>query len=291
MAEAHRHGVEVLLSLGGWGHDAAFAALVLDPAAETRFLEAVLALVEEFGYDGIDLDWEYPDSEGEIPGFERLSRRFRSGLDAIAARRGKPMLLTMAASSSPATLDWLSDTLLLETFDWVNVMTYDYAGAWTPFAGHHAPFLASPKAPGGQSVAATFEHLLGARGLPPERFALGLPLYGRMFSVAQPYAATEGTNAPGRSITFRKTPRLAAEGWTARWDEATKTPWLVEPSGAAVLGYDDARSIRLKTAWARRAGLRGVFFWEVSQDRTPDGGNPLQRAAESAWRDTQDPGR
>lgn len=285
VAEAHRAGVRVLISLGGWGHDATFAAIVLDPVAEQRLIDSVLELVEESGYDGVDLDWEYPDSREEIPGFERLAQSLRAGLDILAERRGDPTLLTMAAAAHPKTLEWLSNDFLLETMDWVNVMTYDYAGGWAAFAGHNAPFTPSIRAPieGRHSVTTTFEYLLKHRGLPPDRFALGLPLYGRAFTVEQPYENPTGTNEPGRSVTYSENRRLAAAGWTRVPDDETQTPWLRSPSGDRILGYDDADSIRRKTRWARQQRLRGVFFWEVSQDRLPEGGNPLQGAAKDAW--------
>ncbi|QDV74710.1 Chitinase A1 precursor [Botrimarina mediterranea] len=284
-AKAHRHGVRVLLSLGGWGWDAQFAAIVLDREAETHFVQSVLQLVDDADYDGIDLDWEYPDSREEVPGFERLTRRLRAGLDAIAERKGRPMQLTMASAAHPQTLEWLSNEFLLETMDWVNVMTYDYAGGWAGFAGHNAPFTPSSKTPADKrhSVTTTFEYLLEKRGLPPERLALGLPLYGRAFSVPQPYADTTDTDDPGRSKTYLQSQELIAQGWTRTWDDETQTPWLTSPARHAVISYDDAESIRLKTRWARDRGLRGVFFWEVSQDRLPGGGNPLQEAARSVW--------
>lgn len=284
VAEAHSHGVRVLLSVGGWGWDAQFAAMVLDGAAEHRYVEAVLTIVDENDYDGIDLDWEYPDSREEIPGFQRLAERLRAGLDAIGTRKGRSMELTMAAAAHPRTLAWLPDRLILETLDWVNVMTYDYAGGWTAFAGHHAPLQPSSKAPvsGRQSIETTFGYLLGERGLPPERFALGLPLYGRAFAVGEPYASTADTKDAGRAYTHLQVLDLAQAGWTRHWDAETQTPWLFAPERNIVLGYDDAESIRTKTRWAKRRGLRGVFFWEVSQDRNEAGDNTLQVAAKAA---------
>jgi chitinase len=58
------------------------------------------------------------------------------------------------------------------------------------------------------------------------------------------------------------------------------TPWLVAPDKSEIIGYDDAESIKLKTDWANKRGLRGVFFWQVDGDRMPDGSNPLQEAAQ-----------
>ena len=108
-----------------------------------RYTKAVIEIVDASDYDGIDLDWEYPDTKEEVAGFDRLARRFRKELDAIGRRKNRPMVLTMAASSNAGTLRWLGKELLLETMDWINVMTYDYAGAWTPYAGHNcaAPCL------------------------------------------------------------------------------------------------------------------------------------------------------
>lgn len=284
VAQAHRHRVRVLVSLGGWGWDAQFAQIVSNPAAETRFVKAVCTLVETNDYDGIDLDWEYPDSEDEAPGFERLARRLRAGLDAIAARKQRPMELTMAASASPGKLAWLSTDLLTRTMDWVNVMTYDYAGGWSSVAGHNAPFKTSSRAPEGadQSVTGTFDYLLKERRLPPEHFALGLPLYGRAFSVGEPYASIIGTEDAGRAVLFRQTLGLPGKGWQRIVDAETQAPWLLSANGDQLLGYDDAESVRRKTEWAKEQGLRGVFFWEVSQDRV-NGANPLQQAAKAAW--------
>jgi chitinase len=69
------------------------------------------------------------------------------------------------------------------------------------------------------------------------------------------------------------------QGWIRKWDDETKTPWLIAPNGSGVIGYDDPESVALKTEWAMKLGLRGVFFWEIGADRLPDGTNPLQQAA------------
>ena len=140
-------GVKVLVSLGGWGWDKQFAAIVSKPESEDRYVQSVIAIVKDNDYDGIDLDWEYPDTEKEVVGFERLVRRLRKQLNEIAAAKGRPMLVTMAAAANPGTLKWLGKDFLLETMDWINVMTYDYTGSWTNFAGHHSPLFASSKQP------------------------------------------------------------------------------------------------------------------------------------------------
>jgi len=280
-AQAHQARVKVLLSLGGWGWDKQFAAMVSKPEAEDRYVTSVLGMVDGFDYDGIDLDWEYPDTADEITGFERLTKRFRKQLDQLGVKKSRPMFQTMAAAASTNTLKWLPNELLLETMDWVNVMTYDMAGEWTDYAGHHSPLFASAKQPGSpRSTELSMKYLIERR-VPANRLALGIPLYGKGFSVSEPYTSTKN-KAQGRRPggQYSRLVQLQKEqGWIRQWDDETKNPWLVAPDRSAVIGYDDPESVALKTEWAMKLGLRGVFFWEINGDRLPDGTNPLQEAA------------
>ncbi len=292
--QAHAAGVKVLISLGGWGWDKQFATIVSHPEAEDRYVNAVISAVKESDYDGIDLDWEYPDTEKEVTGFERLVRRFRKALDELGTAKGRPMLVTMAASSNKGTLSWLRKDFLVETMDWINVMTYDYTGNWTDFAGHHSPLFASSKQPGApRSTALSMKYLLEERGLPANRLAVGIPLYGRGFNVSEPYASTK--NAPKTRVpdgNYSNLYRLEHEkGWKRTWDADTKNPWLTAPDQKIVIGYDDAKSVALKTEWAMKQGFRGVFFWQIAADLMPGDSNPLQEASRAKLDESQRPAR
>jgi chitinase len=287
-SEAHKAGVKVLLSLGGWGWDSQFASIVSKPEAEERYVKAVIGIVDEYDYDGLDLDWEYPDTKSEVVGFERLVRRLRGQLDALGQKKNRPMLLTMAVSSNAGTLNWLSKDVLLETMDWLNVMTYDFAGSWTSYAGHNSPLFASSKRPEGspRSTELTMKYLLEQKGLPASRLAVGIPLYGRGFAVSEPYASTK--NAPRRGRVpggnYSNIHKLQnEEHWVRQWDDETKNPWLIAPDKSAVIGYDDVESVSIKTEWAAKQGFRGIFFWQIGGDLLPDGANPLQEACRKKW--------
>jgi chitinase len=84
-------------------------------------------------------------------------------------------------------------------------------------------------------------------------------------------------------------PALLREGWTRKWDDETKTPWLLAPDRSKVIGYDDAESVAIKTDWAMQKGLRGVFFWQIAGDRLADGTNPLQEASRARLDAAQTP--
>ncbi len=289
---AHKAGVKVLLSLGGWGWDSQFASIASRPDAAERYVKAVMGIVDEYEYDGLDLDWEYPDTKNEIAGFERLARRFRGQLDALGQKKNRPMLLTMAVSANSGTLSWLSKDVLLETMDWLNVMTYDFAGSWTSYAGHNSPLFASSKQPDAsrRSTELTMKYLLEQKGMPANRLAVGIPLYGRGFAVSEPYASTK--NAPRRGRVpggnYSNIFKLQNEqGWARQWDDETKNPWLISPDKTVVIGYDDAESVANKTDWAVKQGFRGIFFWQIGGDLLPDGTNPLQEACRKKWDDTR----
>ncbi len=290
--EAHEHNVQVLISLGGWGYDKQFAEVATHPEAEDRYVAGVLKLVDDYDYDGIDFDWEYPDTDAEVVGFERMTRKFRAGVDAIGQRKHRTMRITMAMSSNNGTIRWLKTDFLVETMDWINVMTYDYTGDWADYAGHQSPLYGSSKQPGTKkrSTVATLEHLLNDRKVPPDRLALGIPLYGRGFPVAEPYASIK--DLPKKrsfSANYTKVAEHLAQGWTRTWDDETKNPWITAPDKSAILGYDDAESVTLKTDWATKHNLRGVFFWQIAADRMPDGTHPLQEASRKAWDARQKP--
>src|SRR5262249_52370608 len=198
-AAAHEDGVKVILSLGGCGSGRQFASIVSKPDAEDRYFASVMEIVDQSEYDGVDLDWEYPDTAEEVAGFERLTRRFRKALDELGGKKGRPMFVTMAASANPGTLKWLGKALPPEALDWINVMTYAFTGARTEYGGHPSPLFASTKQPGRpRSTELSMKYLLEERGLPADRLAVGIPLYGRGFNVAEPYASTKG--APKRQL-------------------------------------------------------------------------------------------
>jgi chitinase len=188
----------------------------------------------------------------------------------------------MAVNCHPARLKWLTNELLLENMDWINLMTYDFTGPWTDFAGHQSPLYASSKSPAGSkfSTESAIKYLLEDRLFPADRVTMGLPLYGRVFAVDTPYASTVAAPRPSReSVNYGQIVKLRKQRrWKSEWDDETKNPWLIAEDGSEVICYDDCRSIALKTEWAMKQSLRGVFFWQIAGDRLPDGSNPLQEA-------------
>lgn len=143
-------GVNVTLALGGWNDSQGdkYSRLVRNPAARAKFVRHAIQFIEKYGFEGLDLDWEYPvcwqtdckkgfpdEKEGFAELVKELSRAFKP--------RG--LLLSSAVSPSKKIIDAGYDVpTLAKYFDWISVMTYDFHGQWDKKTGHVAPLFYHP---------------------------------------------------------------------------------------------------------------------------------------------------
>ena len=268
IAQAHAHGVKVIASVGGAG--ANFDGNV-DPTVRAATVRALASLCATYGYDGIDLDWEFPDATTG-PAWGALVAELRVALDAI-----DPSLTISAATASGA---WYGDHLPdagLRALSWVGVMTYDYAGPWSATAGHESPLYPAAGGDGG-SVSESVQYFVKTRGIPADRVLLGLPFYG----AEQNPSGLGGTPvAPATSPEYRDiVGMIGTAGWSAAWDDGAKVPYLQRAASPGFLSYDDARSIGEKCAYGKSQSLKGAIVWHLAADRLADGTNPLLDAAQ-----------
>jgi GH18 family chitinase len=152
---AHKAGVKVLISVGGWGLDAQFEQMAADPKTRSVFVAGLCRFVSDYSLDGADIDWEYPDAGPSSQNFLALMRALRSALP-------KDRLLTAAV----VALGSNAEGIPVETFELVNflnLMVYD--GSETD----HSPY----------SYAVKSLDYWSTRGLPPEKTVLGVPFYAR----------------------------------------------------------------------------------------------------------------
>ncbi|MBX3275533.1 MAG: glycoside hydrolase family 18 protein [Sandaracinaceae bacterium] len=282
LKERHPH-LRTLISIGGWTWSARFSDAALTDASRRRFAESCTEFMVRYGFDGIDVDWEYPVGGGletnvtrpeDRRNYTLLLEEVRRALDARGAADGRHYLLTIAAPAGPTTLQNLELAELGRVLDWINVMTYDFNGAWGTHTGFNAPMRRYPgdPSPEGFDVDSAVRAYL-AGGVPPERLVLGVPFYGRTFAGAagadglgQPFRGpADGTWERGvvdwHDVRANYLPRM-----TRHWHAQARVPWLHDPSTGTFVSYDDAESLRIKRDYARELGLGGVMIWEMSSD-------------------------
>ncbi len=181
-------------------------------------------------------------------------------------------LLTIAAPAGGYTrieLDRIHAHL-----DFINLMTYDFAGPWSEHTGFNAalhPVAAHPEQP---SASAAVEAYLKA-GVPREKIVIGAPFYGRGWTgvknvdhgLFQPHdkKPVKGTHESGY-WSYRGLVKNELQQCERFWHDAAGVPWLFDAKRGLMITYDDPQSMKLKANFARDQNLGGVMFWELSGD-------------------------
>jgi len=291
-----RYGIKVTIAIGGWNDSLGgkFSRLVNDPAARAKFVKHVVEFVESHGFDGLDLDWEYPkcwqvdcsagpDSDKES--FALWVKELR------AAFEPKGLLLSAAVSPSKKVMDAGYDIpSIARDLDWIAVMTYDYHGHWDKKTGHVSPMYAHPEDDYDYfNTDFTMKYWM-ENGAPANKLVMGMPLYGQAFTLDK--SSENGLNAPakakGKAGEFTRAAGFLAyyeicdkiknQGWTIVEDEEGRLgPYAHQ--GRNWVGYDDVAMIKYKSEYIRKMGFAGGMVWALDLDdfknRCGEGHHPL----------------
>ncbi|MDX3184402.1 glycoside hydrolase family 18 protein [Streptomyces sp. NPDC053741] len=262
--------LKVIWSFGGWSWSGGFAEAAKNPAA---FAESCHSLVEDPRwadvFDGIDIDWEYPNACGLTCD---TSGRDAYGdlLSALRSKFGTDSLITSAITadgSDGGKIDAVDYAGAAQYLDWYNPMTYDFFGAFAaqgPTAPH-SPLTSYPGIPTeGFNSDAAISKLKGL-GIPAEKLLLGIGFYGRGWTgvtQSEPGGTATGA-APG-------TYEAGIEDYKVLKDSCPATGTVAGTAyahcGTDWWSYDTPATITTKMDYKNQQGLGGTFFWELSGD-------------------------
>ncbi len=271
--------LKTLISVGGWSWSDQFSDAALTAESRAKFARSCVAFMQQYGFDGIDIDWEYPTGGGMIPGagrpddtvnFTRLLAELRAQLDAQGAQDGVHYLLTIAAPTGPGNYSKIQLDQIHPYLDWINVMSYDFHGSWDTITNFNAPLYspANDPAAGANTDAALSAYL--AAGIPAEKLVVGVPFYGRgWIGVADHqhglYQPASGPTTPD-AFSYRDIVTDYLNRYPRYWQDEAQVPWLYSAEDGIMISYDDPESLAIKAAYVKDHGFGGVMFWELSQD-------------------------
>jgi chitinase len=243
-----------------------------------------VALMTQYGFDGLDIDWEFPVEGGLDDGrpadkrnFTLLLARLRYQLDQQGLRDDRHYLLTIAAPQSIQFYENMELSRIHEHLDWLNLMTYTYNGGWSEATNHHAPLFASAADPSEYradfNVDATVRAYLAA-GVPPEKLVIGLPFYGHGWSgvenvnhgLFQPFEGLPEATWGDGIYDYADLSANYVGVFIRFWDPSAQVPWLYSASDQIMISYDDPTSLRAKADYVRAHTLGGVMIWELAYD-------------------------
>ncbi|EXJ94626.1 chitinase [Capronia coronata CBS 617.96] len=275
LQKKRNRNLKVLLSIGGWTYSSNFAQPASTESGRRRFAESAVKIVEDLGFDGLDVDWEYPKNQHEAEDFVKLLDETRRALDDAAAATATTehqhprFYLTVACPAGPSNFEKLKIAEMDHLLDFWNLMAYDYAGSWDQRAGHQAnlfPSRSHPETTPFNTIAAV-EHYT-RHGVHPSKIVLGMPLYGRAFT------STEGLGYPYNGVgegsweqgvwDYKALPKPDS---SEHHDPEIGASWSYTPSTKTMISYDTPAVVAQKAAFVRDYGLGGGMWWESSGDK------------------------
>ena len=255
----HNNNRKFILALGGWGHTEGFVSSTSTYELRSTFISSIIDKIIAYGYDGVDIDWEYPQTTQQ----KNNLTYFIEELDSVLYDFDPELLITMAVPISNWSGQWLDMSALRPHVDFFNAMTYDIHGSWSSNAGHNSPLYQSPPGDADGSVETGINYLVNTRGLPENKINMGIPFWGKKYN-----ASTINGSFTGSVIDmyYSEILPLIGNGWTYEWDNIAKCPFLVKEDQSKIITFDDPISIQHKCEFAQSRNLGGVMVWALGYD-------------------------
>ncbi|KAI4665051.1 uncharacterized protein J4E79_003350 [Alternaria viburni] len=293
--KAKNRNLKVLLSVGGWTYTNVAKHMdgpMATAAGRQRFASSCVELIRDYGFDGIDVDWEYPTDKEQGKQLLALLKEIRSHMDEYAdtlvyedesGGELKPkFLLTIASPAGEKNYKHLPLKEISAVTDFINLMAYDYAGSWDNQTGHQSNLYPSTSTPlstpfNTASVLAAYS----AAGVLSSKLNLGMPLYGRSFTNTQGLGASFsgiGTGSFERGVyDFKDLPLAGAQEY---YDEEAGATYSYDEASGEFVSYDTVAMALKKVDYIAEQGLGGAMWWEISGDRTDDSGSIVTNVVE-----------
>ncbi|MEV6632078.1 glycoside hydrolase family 18 protein [Actinoplanes sp. NPDC051470] len=284
--------LRVLISLGGWTLSKWFSDAAATGQSRRRLVDSCVDLWLRGNlpgaapgaaagiFDGIDLDWEWPGSEGNAGNvirpedkhnFTRLLATFRDSLDRLGRARHHKYELTAFLPAAPAKIDaGFEADKIFNYLDFGTVQGYDFHGSWEQRANQQSALRVPAGAPDNPdfSITTTIDTWLD-RGAPRGRLVLGVPYYGQGWTGVTDglFGAATGP-APGLFAAgtedYKTLKNLPAEGYTVYRDKRAGHTYLY--NGTTFWTFDDPEQLLQKTNYIKNKGLGGAMVWSLDGD-------------------------
>ncbi len=259
--------LKIVLSIGGWTAGG-FSIMSRTQEGRAAFGESVRQVLDDYGLDGVDIDWEYPCSGQAGIDFDPSDREnFTYLMQEMRKAAGNERIVSIAAGGGDYFVRDTEMDKVAAICNYVQIMTYDL-NCFTHTTRHHTSLYAlAGSYPQGNADYCT--RIFHQAGVPLEKIVLGAAFYSRKWTGVKNEkngllqdAKSIGGYGPGYGELLEQ--YIGKNGFVRYWDDVAKAPYLFD--GNTFITFDDAQSIAEKCAYIKEKGLLGLMYWEHSCD-------------------------
>ncbi|KAG8160926.1 hypothetical protein KVR01_009190 [Diaporthe batatas] len=277
--------LKVIVALGGWTFNdnntiwqPVFSDIVSTEEKRSRFITKLMFFLTRAGFDGVDIDWEYPGApdRGGHPddgvNFTKLLQEMRTAFNKMTDYKE----ISFTAPTSYWYLRWFDIKASAEAVDFVNVMAYDLHGIWDATNPIGNQVLAHTNL---TEIGLALD-LFWRNEVDPGKLNLGLGFYGRSFQLADPSCHQPGCLFKGGAskgpctdnsgtLSYREIMDIIEQNSLSPYYDTVNAVKYITWGADQWVSYDDFDTFQQKIEFANGLGLGGLLIWAIDLD-TPD---------------------
>ena len=270
---ARKKGIRVVASIGGGGSsvDAAYEEIVKSDAKMDNLANNIVKLINEYGFDGADIDWEIPN---DAKTFSKLSRKIYTAVK----KNNEHHIVTAAIGAGMWQPPKYDLTVSKNYLDYINLMSYNMVGSG---GYHHTALFASNSYFDKTNKVAytmntcTIEESMAIYknnyGVDASQIIIGASFYGMMQERTYQNGSYGSWKAAGTiSYTSIKRNYLNSDNYDYFYDTNCEAPYILSKDKTVFISYDDPRSIKAKCDYVKDIKAAGIMYWQNGQDTTGD---------------------
>lgn len=257
--------LKIYLSLAS-GPDYSFGQATRTEEGRQKLVGSIVEIVNEWAFDGVDIDWEYPTGLEERHNHTLLLQDLREGLDRISNSKYRGLSIAAGSKTWYFEITELSESV--RYLDYVNLMSYDINANEVVTMHHSCPTKMNTDLVEEGSTEENIEVFI-KNGVPPEKLIIGAAFYSRQWKQVEnknnglhSYAGSPSDYGPGYTQLIEG--YINKNGYKRFWDEDAHAPYLF--NGDNFITYEDEDSLKYKCYLVKKWNIAGIMAWEYSYD-------------------------
>ena len=282
---ARQHGTKVVLSIGGWTTSSNFPEVSADPAKRANFAHWCVKHIKQYGFAGIDIDWEFPGyvrhkgTPQDRDNFTLLLRTVRDSLNVLGEKSGRHYILTASLPAAASHLPDIDLQNITPIVDYINIMTYDLFGSWGKISNHNSALYGPAQGDSARCLDGAFRLYHETHGVPAEKITLCAAFFGYSYAnCTEIYGEHQGADTSMFKVDGDLLYADIAEKmdlFDRHWDARAQAPYLLGKSHKTLVSLDDEESVALKAEYVIRNKAAGIIIWPLMGDYMKNGKTPL----------------